>query len=655
MVSSSGQQKFLGVEMDSLSDSNKKTDRINGSGSSPETDLTNGSGSSPETDQTNGSGSSPETDRTNGSGSSPETDRTNGTDSVPEIGLNNGAQRTMSKCAKIMSTINYFSAQVANLILSLLTFILNISFTDSDNNYDFTSIEQQAYIAKNNIFEIYNKSVGFALSNLNESILLNKYKKFYKDKGIRLRTNRKSPINFITIYGQITFSRYILRPETEQDYLKLKNNDNKTSIIPLDDWLKISNLPFKISPLAMLEISKWAAEQLSFKSAAETIQKAMKINITYETVRSVVDVVGGLIFENECRKTIELFKSYNNCNIKFPTKKINEILYIEIDGSMVHILDNEKSMDDLLKERNLNDLFKILYTKKIDNKIHKNNKKNKDTTKKTKDVNNTQTALSNNINKDIKNKINNDNNIEQENKVNGWSENKLAIFFSSDNMQIINNQNTKDDDNNDCYKILKRDYLSYLGSVEIFKLLLFNYAIKNGYGEYNTVVIISDGATWIRNVKEEFFDDAIQILDFWHLSKHIYDFAKLYFNEDKSKYIAWAEKAKKAFKESKSKDVLPEITKMQNIILKKGIKFNFKNYINNNINNIDYKKFKAMGLYIGSGHIESGNKTVVQERLKRSGMRWSRQCAQHLLTLRAKLKSNLWYEVEDYILKYYKK
>jgi hypothetical protein len=47
-----------------------------------------------------------------------------------------------------------------------------------------------------------------------------------------------------------------------------------------------------------------------------------------------------------------------------------------------------------------------------------------------------------------------------------------------------------------------------------------------------------------------------------------------------------------------------------------------------------------MKLYIGSGHIENGNKNVFQE-TKRPGMIWNKEIVQHLLTLRYKIKSNL--------------
>jgi hypothetical protein len=46
---------------------------------------------------------------------------------------------------------------------------------------------------------------------------------------------------------------------------------------------------------------------------------------------------------------------------------------------------------------------------------------------------------------------------------------------------------------------------------------MFSLAVRNGYGKYKETVLIGDGATWIRSMKEELFPDAQQILDFSHL------------------------------------------------------------------------------------------------------------------------------------------
>ena len=55
-----------------------------------------------------------------------------------------------------------------------------------------------------------------------------------------------------------------------------------------------------------------------------------------------------------------------------------------------------------------------------------------------------------------------------------------------------------------------------------------------------------------------------------------------------------------------------------------------------------YPDFVAMGLPIGSGNVESAAKNIVQARLKRSGMRWSRSGGQHVLDLRTYLQFGRW-------------
>ena len=67
-----------------------------------------------------------------------------------------------------------------------------------------------------------------------------------------------------------------------------------------------------------------------------------------------------------------------------------------------------------------------------------------------------------------------------------------------------------------------------------------------------------------------------------------------------------------------------------------------RTYLINNIDKVNYPEYKEKGYFVGSGAIESANKVVVQRRLKQAGMRWSVFGAQALLSLRAKVESNLW-------------
>ena len=96
---------------------------------------------------------------------------------------------------------------------------------------------------------------------------------------------------------------------------------------------------------------------------------------------------------------------------------------------------------------------------------------------------------------------------------------------------------------------------------------------------------------------------------------------------------------------------LLEIKKCSNVKVPKGT-VNLETYINNNIDKINYKLYKELGYFVGSGAIESGNKTILQRRLKQAGMRWSPETAQPLLTLRAKVESGLWSEVKLLVMNY---
>jgi len=55
-----------------------------------------------------------------------------------------------------------------------------------------------------------------------------------------------------------------------------------------------------------------------------------------------------------------------------------------------------------------------------------------------------------------------------------------------------------------------------------------------------------------------------------------------------------------------------------------------------------YREFISKGYPIGSGPVEAAAKTIVKQRMCRSGMRWSRTGAQYILTLKAQVKSGTW-------------
>lgn len=341
----------------------------------------------------------------------------------------------------------------------------------------------------------------------------------------------------------------------------MKSIEGIKSVVPLDIFLKLDRLPFKMSVGMMLEVAFWAQNQGSYEGAQQTLNK-LGHAVNDDTVRHVANHVGGLVHQEDCRRAEESSALLNSGKLHFPGVK-KGVLYIETDGAA-------------LNTRQKND------------------------------------------------------------EGSTWRENKLGLVFSSDNIRYWRDLHGKLQ-----HKIQKREYVSLVGSVDYFKKLLFSSALRNGYGEYEKTLVISDGATWIRHMVEEYYPDAQQILDFFHLCENVHEYAKALFKDNEKQSKAWAEHICGLLKTSRHQEVLEKLEPYKN---EKICHVNLYLYIMNNIKNIDYASYINNGYFIGSGAIESGNKIVLQDRLKRSGQRWNPETAQNILALKAKFESGLWDE-----------
>jgi hypothetical protein len=216
----------------------------------------------------------------------------------------------------------------------------------------------------------------------------------------------------------------------------------------------------------------------------------------------------------------------------------------------------------------------------------------------------------------------------------GWSEVKVGRIFKS----------------NDCLHgegkpgwISHSQYIAQLGSAEEFTKIMDN--LIEQYGKLGKrLVFLSDGAVWIKNWIEDAFPQAVSILDYYHVCEHLHEFSITLFS-DKAKEKKWTDKQKEYLLEGKVAAVINNI---------KRIGKNTKeaeqliNYYSNNISRMRYPEYTKMGCgIIGSGAIESAHRTLVQERMKQSGQRWSWEGAQHMLNLRVVRKNNNWNKVVD--------
>lgn len=161
-------------------------------------------------------------------------------------------------------------------------------------------------------------------------------------------------------------------------------------------------------------------------------------------------------------------------------------------------------------------------------------------------------------------------------------------------------------------------------------------------------MVIGDGAHWIWNLYDELFPDAVQVLDYYHMCENVYRYAKFLYPSDEQKMNGWAQQIIAKIEAGQVDELLDAIPCTDEQKLPAGVP-KLPTYLSNNRKRMNYQELQQKGYKVGSGAIESGNKKVIQQRMKQSGMRWGVETGQYIATLRAKYASNCWSDVLDII------
>jgi len=200
------------------------------------------------------------------------------------------------------------------------------------------------------------------------------------------------------------------------------------------------------------------------------------------------------------------------------------------------------------------------------------------------------------------------------------------------------------------YPIRDPDSTTYTGAIESaeeFGRRIYAEAYGRGWSRALQKVVIGDGAEWIWNLVALHFSDAIQIVDLYHARQHLWEVARKLYPHDEGEQKAWMKIHQKRLldrgKIEKLVGALRSIESDNSEVMKK-IRTE-ADYFERNAERMRYPKFRGQHLFVGSGVIEAGCKTVVAFRLKRSGMFWTVRGANAILALRC---CHLNGEFEDY-------
>jgi hypothetical protein len=162
---------------------------------------------------------------------------------------------------------------------------------------------------------------------------------------------------------------------------------------------------------------------------------------------------------------------------------------------------------------------------------------------------------------------------------------------------------------------------TYVGAIEdseAFGWRIFAEALRRGLDKARRIAVLTDGARYCQTLVALHFPGAIHIIDFYHACEHLDALTERLAAADKlgkwralldaGRIESLVRQARRRLpaRGGRRKDALAEIA-----------------YFADNAERMRYADFRRQGLFIGSGVVEAGCRTVIGQRLKQSGMFWS--------------------------------
>ncbi len=219
---------------------------------------------------------------------------------------------------------------------------------------------------------------------------------------------------------------------------------------------------------------------------------------------------------------------------------------------------------------------------------------------------------------------------------NGWREVKAAAIYET--KTTVKTDGTTD------IRAVNLTYVISFEGVEAFARYVYLEAARRGLHEAEEVIVLGDGADWIWNHIADFCDRPVEILDFYHASKHLEDAAKALYGEDTPEAEEWAEQRGQELLEAGPDKMLTSLwqaageasAEVREALVKEIRYFTKRKHL------MHYPELRAAGYHIGSGSVESACKRLIGARLKQGGMIWSREGAQAMAHVRTKVLSGHW-------------
>ena len=181
-------------------------------------------------------------------------------------------------------------------------------------------------------------------------------------------------------------------------------------------------------------------------------------------------------------------------------------------------------------------------------------------------------------------------------------------------------------------------YLAGFYELDALGLQLRRQAAQVGWDDAQQQIAISDGGSGLEDFFRKNFPRAEVILDFWHAKEYLVEFAKAWYGDQSDQGQAWLDERCHQLKHEGGAAVRAHLEVLDASPRSAAVQESHRitmNYFGNHEHKMDYPRYVSQGWQIGSGPVESACKTVVNNRLKGSGMRWGESGSDAICHLRA--------------------
>jgi hypothetical protein len=194
------------------------------------------------------------------------------------------------------------------------------------------------------------------------------------------------------------------------------------------------------------------------------------------------------------------------------------------------------------------------------------------------------------------------------------------------------------------YAIRDSDSTTYTGAIETaeeFGKRIYLEAWNRGWSRALQKVVMGDGAEWIWNIADRFFPGATQIVDLYHASEHLWELVRKLFPSDEVNQNRWILTEQHKLEQGQIERLVVSLRQLETSHPDLAEKIATEaNYFEKNAERMRYPEFRRRHLFVGTGVIEAGCKTVIGSRLKQSGMFWTVRGANAIIALRCCVLNN---------------